>query len=253
MRPMLASAPEHAIVLAGGRGSRLHPQTVASPKPLISLGGLTILEIIIRQLRSFGVSRVTLCVSFLADMIMNECGDGSRFGVELDYCVDAEPRGTAGPLAAVDGWTAPAVVMNADILTRLNFADLFSCHMRTSSLLTVAARMQALPVDYGVLHVASDEVIALVEKPRLELNVSAGIYVASPEIREYVPADQPFGMNDLVHELLHRGQAVRAYVFCEEWYDIGTPERLAEARRSFASATGAYLPETSLEDRCTAT
>jgi NDP-mannose synthase len=250
---MPATAPEHAIVLAGGRGSRLNPHTVASPKPLISLGGLTILEVIIRQLRSFGVSRVTLCVSFLADMIINECGDGRRFGVEMDYCVDAEPRGTAGPLASVPAWTGPAVVMNADILTRLNFADLFASHVRTSALLTVAAHVQELPVDYGVLHVASGEVIALVEKPKLELSVSAGIYVASPQVKQYLPAGRQFGMNDLVQELLRHGMAVRAYGFSEEWYDIGTPERLADARQSFAAEPAAYLPEISLQDRFTAT
>lgn len=250
---MTVCAPDHAIVLAGGRGSRLHPHTVASPKPLIRLDGLTILEIILRQLGSFGASRVTLCVSYLADMIMNECGDGRRFGVTVDYCVDAEPRGTAGPLATVPGWTAPALVMNADILTGLDFADLFTRHVTASALLTVAAHVQELPVDYGVLHIAQDEVIALVEKPRLELNVSAGIYVASPAVREYLPADREFGINDLVHELLQHGQAVRAYEFTEEWYDIGTPERLADARRSFVASRAAYLPQTLLEDRYTAT
>lgn len=250
---MTAAYPQHAILLAGGKGSRLHPHTLASPKALIGLEGCTILEIILRQLRSFGVDRVTLCLSFHADMIMNECDDGSRFGVEVDYCLDPELRGTAGPLSSVPNWTAPAVVMNADILTRLNLADLFAQHVSKTALLTVAAHVQQVPVDYGVLDVAEGELIALVEKPTLALNVSAGIYVASPAVRDYIPAQVPFGMNDLVHELLRNGQPVHSYEFCEEWYDIGTPDRLAEARRSFAAYPAAYLPETSLADRNTAT
>jgi NDP-sugar pyrophosphorylase family protein len=110
------------------------------------VGSCSILEIILRQLASFSVAGVTLCVSYLAEMIMNKCGDGRRFGVDVDYCVDTERRGTAGPLPAVRDWTSPAVVTNADILTRLNFADLFDCHVANSALLTVAAHGQELCV-----------------------------------------------------------------------------------------------------------
>ncbi|MGH3155676.1 MAG: sugar phosphate nucleotidyltransferase [Streptosporangiaceae bacterium] len=249
----MAVSPEHAIIMAGGKGSRLHPHTMASPKPLITMGGGTILGIIIKQLRSIGVSRITLCVWHLADMIMDEFGDGSRLGVEVDYCVDPVPRGTAGPLADVPGWTRPAVVMNADVLTRLNFADLFTHHITTSALLTVAAHAQELVVDYGVLQVARDQVVALVEKPTVKLNVSAGIYVASPEVREFVPAIGWFGMNDLVRDLIGKEKPVHAYQFSEEWFDIGTPERLAEARRSLAAMPAAYLPESIREGHYTPT
>jgi NDP-mannose synthase len=245
-----AAGPEHAIILAGGRGARLHPYTLATPKPLITVGRWTILEIILQQLRSFGITRVTLCVSFMADMIVAEFGDGRGLGLDVDYCVDAEPRGTAGPLAAVPDWTAPAVVMNSDILTQLDFGELHAWHVASSAMLTIAARVHVVTVDYGVLHVAEHEVIGLTEKPRLDLNVSAGIYVASPAVRDYVPPAGVFGMNDLVHDLLRNRQAVRAYEFDDEWYDLGTPERLAEARRSFAAVTPtAYLRETALQDR----
>jgi NDP-mannose synthase len=239
------SSPEHAIVLAGGRGARLLPHTLATPKPLIRLGGKTILEIILAQLRSCGVSRVTMCVSFMANTIMKECGDGRRFGVDIDYCVDVEPRGTAGPLAAVQDWAAPAVVMNADILTQLDFAALFEHHLSASSLLTIASHVQELVVDYGVLDIAQGDVVALAEKPRFEMNVSSGIYVASPDVREFVPSDRQFGMNDLVHRLLQQSMPVSAYRFSEDWHDIGTPGRLAEARRSLAANPARYLPTTS--------
>ncbi|TCO61903.1 nucleotidyltransferase family protein [Actinocrispum wychmicini] len=250
---MTSLSPAHAILLAGGRGTRLHPYTLTSPKPLISMDRWTILEIIIRQLRSFGVTRVTLCVSHLAEMIMDQCGDGSRFGVTADYCVDMDPRGTAGPLASVVDWTEPAVVMNADILTRMNFADLYAHHTAGSAVLTVAAHVQDLDIDYGLVHVVNGHVVDVVEKPRMELNVSAGIYVASPEVRDHIPADQEFGMNELMQQLLLAGRTVSAYRFSEDWYDIGTPQRLADARRSFAAKPSAFLRESVSSDRMPAT
>ncbi|MEV4315553.1 sugar phosphate nucleotidyltransferase [Actinocrispum sp. NPDC049592] len=238
----MRGAPARAVIMAGGRGSRLRPHTLTTPKPLVPLDGQPIVEIILRQLRAFGITHATLCVGYLAAMIKDVLGDGGHLGMSLDYAVDAEPLGTAGPLAALPGWAEPVVVMNADVLTTLNFGDLYATHLHRSAVLTVAARVLEMPISQGVLAVSGDTVQGLWEKPRVELDVCAGVYVLSAEARAAIPASGRFDMTDLIQVLLDQGRPVVAHRFTDAWHDMGTPEGLEQARRSFAEHRSDYLP-----------
>ncbi|MEV0764774.1 sugar phosphate nucleotidyltransferase [Nocardia sp. NPDC050435] len=236
------SAPEHVVIMAGGRGLRLHPHTLTSPKPLVTLDGQPIVEIILRQLRGFGITHATLCVSHLASMIEDFLGEGTHLGLSLDYYVDPDPLGTAGPLAALPDWDAPIVVMNADVLTALNFGDLYSTHQDRGAVLTVAAHVTETPISQGLLALSGDSVQGLWEKPRLELDVCAGVYVLSPEARAEIPEGRRWDMTDLIQSLLAKGCPVVAHRFTDAWHDMGTPSGLEQARRSFAEHRSDYLP-----------
>lgn len=231
----------HAIILAGGRGSRLLPYTRSRPKPLMTLGRYSILEILLRRLRSCGFDRATLCIAHLGDMIRDEFGDGARLGLAIDYCIDEPPCGTAAPLRQVPDWDTPAVVMNADILTAVDFAHLHGIHVRSGCLLSVAVRRREVPMDLGVLHVAAGQVRAIWEKPTLAVDVSSGMYVIDPVVRELIPAGSTVDMPDLIESLIGSGEDVYAYRFADAWHDIGTPAGYLAAEREFLADPEHYL------------
>ncbi len=232
--------PLHAIVLVGGKGSRLLPYTRTRPKALLELGGHSVLEIILRRLRAFGFDRVTLCVSHLGEQIRAEIGDGARLGLSVDYSVDERPLGTAAPLRLTLGWTGPAVVMNGDILTTLDFADLHRAHERTGSVLTVAFLRRRFTAGVGLVRLEEDRVIEVMEKPTFGLNVSSGIYVVSPSALDHIP-EGPADMPTLINNLIGHGEPVHGYGFAGSWHDIGTPARYEEAKKAFQSEPRRYL------------
>lgn len=237
--------PEHAVILAGGFGSRLRPRTLTCPKALTRVGPYSVLEILLYQLRSAGVSRISLCVSFLGEMITQAIGDGGRFGLKVEYYTDSG-LGTAGPLAALPDWPEPALVLNGDILTRLPFADLYQHHIASAAYLTMVVQEKQIPISDDVVLIADGQVRALRRAPRLRLDASAGIYVLSAQARAAIPPGTPFDMPDLIESLIRDGHPVRAYRYRGEWHDIGTPAGLAGARRSFARLASAYLPDQQL-------
>ncbi|WP_132838689.1 sugar phosphate nucleotidyltransferase [Streptomyces sp. BK205] len=239
--PPPVASPAHAVVLAGGRGLRLRPHTLTGPKPMVTVGEYPILEIILRQLRWSGVTRVTLCVGYMAEVIQDALEDGSRLGLSLEYYVDPEPLGTAGPLAALPEWSEPVVVMNADILTALHFGRLYASHQFSGAALTVAAHVTETLISQGVLDIVGRSVRGLWEKPRMEVEVCAGIYVLSPHVRESIPRGGRFDMTDLMELLIARGERVEAHRFTDAWHDMGTHEGLAQARQSFTRDRALYL------------
>ncbi|WP_147280079.1 nucleotidyltransferase family protein [Marinitenerispora sediminis] len=226
--------------MAGGKGKRLLPLTEDRPKGLIPVGGSPILDIIIRQLTTAGFSRVTLCVSHFGDMIRRRFSAASFPGATLDFSVDRVALGTAAPLRWVERWDTPALVMNGDVLTTLDFRHLYEEHARGGALLTVAAQRHEVPVDLGVLQIAGGRVRGLWEKPRLGLDVSSGIYVVSPGARERLD-DDVTDMTDLILRLVEHGDPVTAYEFGGEWHDIGTPDRYEHAEREFTAHPERYL------------
>lgn len=232
----------HAIVLAGGLGTRLRPLTDDKPKAMVEVGGVPLLELVVRKLSNSGFRRVTLCVAHLAEMVIDHFGDGAQFGVAVDYSVDREPLGTAGPLGLVPEWTSTALVMNCDVLTTLNLATLYRTHRHRGSALTVAARQDLIPVEMGVLDLADDSrVIGIREKPSIAVDIAAGIYVAEPSVRRHIPADRVIDMPGLITELSRRGLPVHAYTFTDEWHDGGTPAGYERARQAFTAAPERFL------------
>jgi NDP-sugar pyrophosphorylase family protein len=231
----------HAIILVGGKGTRLARYTKHRPKALVELGRYSILEIILRQLRGCGFARVTLCISHLGHMIRDEFGDGRRLGLAIDYSVDEHPLGTAAPLRLVPDWTEPAVVMNGDLLTTLDFAGLRRAHDDSGSLLTVATRRRQMESSVGLLRLHEDRVTAVWEKPVVEWNISAGIYVADPFVRKYIPPGERIDMPGLITALIEHGELVYGHEFRGAWHDIGTPGDYKQARAEFCLNPARYL------------
>jgi NDP-sugar pyrophosphorylase family protein len=219
-----------AIVLAGGKGSRLAPYTTVLPKPLMPVGDRAILDVVVRQLQAAGVERITIAVGHLAHLIRAVFGDGSRHGVAIDYHEEEAPRGTAGPLATIDGLDETFLLLNGDVLTTLDLRTLVQAHRDAANVLTIATHDRSVDIDYGVLHV--DESLRLTqydEKPALHYTVSMGIYVVEPQACRHVPHDRPFDFPDLVQALMRAGEPVGAYPYDGYWLDIGRRDDYEQA------------------------
>jgi len=230
-----------AVILAGGKGVRLAPLTQVIPKPLVPLGGKPILEIVLRQLQSQGFRHVTLAVGYMADLIQAYFGDGRRLGLHLDYAFEEQPLGTAGPLAHIDGLDDTFLVMNADVLTDLDYRALMAYHHTHGAIATVSAYERQVRIDLGVIIADGDGRIRdYVEKPAYTHLVSMGIYIFEPDILAHIPPaaaqtghpDRPAGyldFPDLVKHLLRQNQRVYFYPFNGYWLDIGRHEDYAKA------------------------
>ena len=224
----------HAVILAGGKGTRLAPYTTVLPKPLLPIGDAPILDVVIRQLAGHGFRRITLAVGYLCHLIEAVLKDGSEHGVSLTYQREAEPLGTVGPLAFMDDLDDTFLMMNGDILTTLDYGELFSAHVRAGNLLTVATHVRTVRSDYGVLDLDGDNgstrrVTGFREKPEFDFSVSMGVYIVDPRVRDYIPAGRPFDLPDLVWRLLQAGERVGSYAYDGFWLDIGRHEDYAEA------------------------
>ncbi|MDW5329535.1 sugar phosphate nucleotidyltransferase [Plantactinospora sp. KLBMP9567] len=231
----------HAIVLVGGKGTRLLPYTADRPKALLELGSHSVLEILVDRLRNAGAERITMCLAHLGDMIRAVFGDGTGHGVRIDYTTDPQPLGTAGPLRMVTAWDSPALIVNGDVLTTIDFADLYRTHRDNGNSLTVAAYRHRHPVALGVLDIADGQVTTIREKPEIDVDVSAGMYVADPTVRAHIPPGSPLDMPELIGNLLKAGTRVGAYHFGGDWHDIGRPESYAAAQRRFAENPHLFL------------
>jgi NDP-sugar pyrophosphorylase family protein len=225
---------DRAVVLAGGRGTRLQPYTVVLPKPLMPLGEFPILEILIRQLARYGFKRVTLAVNHQADIIRAFFGDGAKWNLRIDYSLESQPLSTIAPLRLIEDLPENFLLLNGDVLTDLNFARLFEEHVRRGSLFTIAGTSRQQPVDYGVLNVdGSANLIGFSEKPVLNYLVSMGIYAVRREILSFIPANHKYGVDNLIADLLARGEKIHVSPHDGYWLDIGRPDDYLQAIEKF--------------------
>ncbi|HLU59335.1 MAG TPA: sugar phosphate nucleotidyltransferase [Pseudonocardia sp.] len=234
----------HVAILAGGRGVRLRPYTTAFPKPLVPIGEkYAVLDIILQQLRVQGFTRITLAIGHLGSLIRAFVGDGSRWGLEVDYSEEDRPLYTIGPiLNFLDRLPEHFIVMNGDVLTDLNYAELLQHHIDSRAPLTVATYQRNVKIDFGTLETDGSQIVRFQEKPTLHYRVSMGVYAMSRKTLAGYPRNVPFGFDDLVLDLLARGQKPRAYEFDGYWLDIGRPEDYDEANRSFEEFRSILLP-----------
>ncbi|MFG3707784.1 sugar phosphate nucleotidyltransferase [Micromonospora sp. NPDC047670] len=235
----------HVVIMAGGKGVRLRPYTSVLPKPLVPIGGnYAILEIILHQLAAHGFTRVTLAISHLGSLIRAFVGDGSRFGLCVDYMEERAPLSTIGPLFGMrQQLPEHFLVMNGDVLTNLDYADLLHSHSRSGAPLTVATYRRSVKIDFGVLEAEGDKVVKFSEKPVLHYRVSMGVYgLSARTIAEY-PVGRSFGFDELVLDLLDKGDPPVSYDFNGYWLDIGRPEDYDEANRSFDEIEPILLPQ----------
>jgi NDP-mannose synthase len=233
-----------AVILAGGRGSRLAPYTTVLPKPLLPVGDRAILDVVVRQLHRTGFDDLTIAVGHLAHLIAAVFGDGSDHGVRIAYHEERTPLGTAGPLATIDGLDETFLMLNGDVLTTLDFRALVDAHRAAGNALTIATHRRQVFIDYGVLHAdGRDRIVAYDEKPTLSYTVSMGVYALEPSVRAHVPADRPFDLPDLVHALLAAGEPVGSFPYDGYWLDIGRHDDYEQAIAEFDRLLPELLPD----------
>ena len=232
-----------AVILAGGRGTRLAPYTTIFPKPLMPIGDVPIVEIVIRQLRHFGFRRVTMAVGHLSELIRAYLGNRRAYlqGIEIDFSYEASPSGTAGALARIPDLDSTFLVMNGDILTDLDYGKLVRCHRGTGAALTIATFRKRVKIDLGVVETSeAGYVVSYKEKPELLYGVSMGIYVYEPRVLSCISCDEYLDFPDLVERLLARGERVGAYNWSGYWLDIGRPEDYQAAIEQFSQRSGEF-------------
>jgi len=225
-----------AVILAGGRGTRLKPFTASFPKPLVPLGDTPVIDLLIRSLVRSGISDITLTLGHLSELIQAYFAQRQPFlnGAKLSFAVEREPTGTAGSLASVDGLDETFLVANGDLLTNLDFQELVSFHRRHGAALTIATHRRTVKIDLGVLEYDADSrVTNYIEKPHHAYDVSMGVYVYEPSVLRYISQGKYLDFPELVLRLLADGQAVCAYPTECLWLDIGRPDDYARAQELF--------------------
>ena len=234
-----------ALILAGGKGSRLHPYTAVLPKPLMPVGDFPILEIVLRQLAHAGVTRAILAVGPMSPLFRALLEDGSRFGLELTYSQEDSPLGTAGPLAMVlDQLDEDFLVMNGDILTTLRYASLFAFHQANHAAVTIAAAEREVKIDYGVLQQTDNHRLSrYTEKPVHSFHVSMGVYAMNREaVTPHVQPGQYLDFPELIRLLMRDGHEVMCYHEKCYWLDIGRLDDYQVANQTFEERRAEFLP-----------
>jgi NDP-sugar pyrophosphorylase family protein len=237
-----------AVILAGGRGSRLAPYTTVLPKPLMPVGDRAVLDVLVRQLAAYGFDRITLAVGHLAHLIRALMGDGSAYGVSIRYHEEEDALGTAGPLSVIPDLDGTFLMLNGDVLTTLDYRALVAAHCDAGNALTIATSQRVVRADYGVLHTdgplgATERVVAYDEKPELTSTVSMGVYVLDPAALGYVPAGRYYDLPDLVVALLEAGERVGSYAYDGYWLDIGREDDFRKAQADIDRLLPDLLPE----------
>ena len=233
---------KRAVILAGGKGARLRPYTVVLPKPLMPIGEFPILEVIIRQLARHGFSHITMAVNHQAEIIKAFFMNGEKWGVKIDYSLEDKPLGTMGPLKLIKDLPDNFLVMNGDILTDLDYADFHDAHVKQGGVFTISSYIREQLVDYGVLETAGGRLSGLREKPRMNYEVSMGVYMMSKHMLDFIPAAE-YGFDHLMHNLVAAEQGVTVRKFTGYWLDIGRPDDYAQAIDEFESMRTRFLSE----------
>jgi len=232
-----------AVILAGGKGTRLAPYTTILPKPLMPVGDMPILEVVIRQLAHHGFNELTLAVGHLAELLMAYCGYGSKFDVKIDYSREEHPLGTAGPIALIPNLNETFLVMNGDLLTTIDYSAMLRYHRERGALATIACYQRDVKIDLGVIDVDSDNWVAnYIEKPTYHYAVSMGIYIFEPAILSCITRNQHLDLPDLILSLIKDGKKVNVFNFDGYWLDIGRHDDYEQAINEFSAHRGDFLP-----------
>jgi len=231
-----------AVILAGGKGTRLRPYTVALPKPLMPIGEFPVLEVIIRQLVRHGFDHVTMAVNHQAEIIKAFFQNGERWGIKIDYSLESTPLSTMGPLRLICDLPENFLVMNGDILTDLNYSAFFEEHTGKGDIFTVSSYVREQIIDYGVLEVdVHGYLSAFIEKPRTKYMVSMGIYMANRRIMNFIPEERSYGFDNLMLDLIAAQQPAAVREFDGYWLDIGRPDDYTKATEEFDQMKQRFL------------
>jgi len=225
-----------AIILAGGKGTRLRPYTYSLPKPLMPIGEeMPILEIILKQLKKYGFNDITIGVNYMAKMIQAFFGDGSEYDLSIKYSLEKKPLSTIGPLTIIKDLPENFLVMNGDILTDLSFKEFFRWHLQNGNDITVATFKRKSKINFGVIKYnnKNNQVYEFVEKPLYDLDVSMGIYALNRNIIKDLPRNEPYGFDQLMIDSIKKGYNIKAYPHDSYWLDIGRNDDYQTANEDF--------------------
>ena len=228
-------SPLRAVVMAGGQGMRLRPLTDQVPKPMLPVGDRPLLEIIVKGLREAGIRQVNVTTHYKGELISDHFKNGADFGVDIRYVNEDQPLGTAGALSLLEESDEPMLVINGDILTRVDFKAMLDFHREYNADLTVAVRQYEFRVPYGVIETDGVSVKAISEKPVLRQFINAGIYLLNPAVRCFIPNGQHYDIPDLIDRLLQENRPVVCFPIREYWLDIGKSEHYDQANLDIAA------------------
>ena len=233
-----------AVILAGGKGTRLRPYTVVLPKPLMPVGDYPILEVIIKQLVPAGFNQITLAINHQAALFRTFFGDGEKWNANIDFSLEKEPLGTMGPLKLIDNLPDDFLVMNGDILTDLSYSALYNNHLNSGAWLTISSFKRIQDIDYGVLEVNENRSLSgFKEKPNIPFEVSMGIYILNKKVLDLIPKDKYYGFDHLVLDLLSANKKINVVLHEGYWLDIGRPDDYMKAIDEFDSMKHIFLNE----------
>lgn len=233
-----------AVVLAGGKGTRLAPYTTILPKPLMPIDDMPILEVLLRQMKRAGINHVVLTVGHLASLLRAYFGNGAQWDLDITYSQEKQPLGTAGPLSLVKGLDKTFLVTNGDVLTTLDIKQLFAFHKNKGGIATIAAHCRQVKIDLGVIQFNGDgRVSGYIEKPTSDYTASMGVYIFEPRVLEYIPPGKYLDFPDLILKLIAAGEKVFGYAFDGYWMDLGRPDDYAQANQDFCNMRTQFLPE----------
>jgi len=227
--------PLRAVVMAGGFGTRLRPLTDDLPKPMLPVGSKPLLELILNQLRDAGIKHVNVATHYRADLIADHFKDGQDFGLDIRYMREDQPLGTAGALGLLEESDDPLVVINGDILTRVDFRAMHSFHREHGADLTIGVRQYEFRVPYGVVNTDGVVVTGISEKPVLRQFINAGIYLLDPSVSRLVPNRQRYDLPELIERLLAGNRRVVSFPIREYWLDIGRADHYDQAQADVAA------------------
>ncbi len=220
-----------AVVMAGGRGTRLAPLTEDTPKPMLRVAGRPILERIVLHLAGVGIRRIFLAINYLGHIVEEHFGDGQRFGCQIEYLREEKPLGTAGALGLiVEEPRTSLLVMNGDLVTQADLGEMIDRHEAMGAAITVGTRRYLHTVPFGCLDIHHDRVVGLDEKPTLSRVINAGIYVLAPAVLGNIPKDKASTMPELVSNAIAHGNTVLGHEIVDDWVDVGQKDQLKQAR-----------------------
>tara|TARA_R110001606_G_C15397377_1_gene652368 strand:+ start:766 stop:1830 length:1065 start_codon:yes stop_codon:yes gene_type:complete len=223
--------PNTAVVMAGGKGTRLYPLTRDLPKPMIELAGRPILELIVEGLVTRGIVNIYISVNYHAGIIKKHFGDGSAFGATIEYLEENEPLGTAGALRLMPpNIDLPILVMNGDVLTKADFRGLIDFHANSGADAIIAVRSYDIEVPYGVVTVDGNSLTSIEEKPTQSFLVNAGVYILGPSVLANLPPSGRFDMTDVIEGMCEKDMRIDVFPLREYWLDIGRHDELQRAR-----------------------
>ena len=235
-----------AVILAGGKGTRLAPYTTVFPKPMLPIGDKPILDIIIKQLAFYDFEEIFLSVGYLAELMegyFRNC-NGLPTNLKINYVREKSPLGTAGSLSLIPKPNEPFLVMNGDTLTTIDYRQLVEFHKKKEAKITIATHKRDVYIDFGVLHNdASGRLVGYDEKPTLNYLVSMGIYVLHPEVLELIPYNKRMDFPDLAKQVMSLNQKVQCYITDEYWLDIGRHDDYEAAIESFKKMKNSLLKQ----------